>query len=329
MTLMEQFNLTEIRIIEWIQQFSGKGLVDKFFIYISYLGEAYLFIIVAVMIYWLFEKRWAYQFITAFLTSTVIVSVVKVLIKRPRPYQVSDTVESIGTPAHEAYGEQSYAFPSGHSQSAAAITTGVLKKSSNLYVWILLILNIILIPFSRLYLGQHYLSDVIAGVTVGIATVFIIYAIFGRVKKEEYVGLAMLPFILLAVYLLVEFKMYNKEMFQAAGAFTAFAIGYYIEKRFIKYEPREKEVWKQIVKFVIGIGVTFGLQQGLKYILPYPELIEGEAIPLMTFMLDGVRYFIIAIWATVGAMGLFKLMFGRNKDKEDGKRKKLAYQEDY
>ena len=315
----------EIEIVKWIQRFSGNELVDKLFVYISFLGEAYLFIVVAVMIYWLFEKKWAYKFITAFLASTVVVSVMKVLIKRPRPYQASTDIESIGTPAHEAYGTQSYAFPSGHSNAAASISVGVMKQTKNLFVWILMILNIILVPFSRLYLGQHYLSDVLAGLLIGIISVLLIYKLFDYIKNEEFVGLILLPFILCGVYLLVHFKMYNKEMFQAAGAFGAFAIGYFIEKRFIKYEPKEDKWWKQLVKLVIGLAVVFGLQQGLKYVLPYEVVSEGADIPLMNFVWDGIRYFIIAIWATVGAMGLFKLMFGKKKEKVA--RQKLPYQE--
>ena len=44
----------------------------------------------------------------------------------------------------------------------------------------------------------------------------------------------------------------------------------------------------------------------------------------MNFVWDGVRYFIIAIWATVGAMGLFKLMFDKKKEKVV--RRNLPYQ---
>lgn len=315
----------EIEIIKWIQQFSGKELIDKAFIYISYLGEAYLFIVVAVMIYWLFEKKWAYQFITAFLASTVVVSVMKVLIKRPRPYQASSEVKSIGKPAHEAYGEQSYAFPSGHSQAAAAISTGVVKKTKNWFVWILMILNIILVPFSRLYLGQHYLTDVLAGITIGVMSVLIVYGLFKYIKHEEFVGLILAPIIVAGVYFLVQQKMYNKEMFQAAGAFLAFSIGYFIEKRFIKYNPREDAWWKQLLKLVIGLAVMFGLQQGLKYVLPYEAVSEGAPIPLMNFVWDGVRYFILGIWATLGAMGLFKLMF---RKKKEASRQKAIYQEE-
>ena len=54
---MEAIREFEIKIIEWIQGFSGNPVVDKLFIYISYLGETYLFILIAVILYWLIEKK--------------------------------------------------------------------------------------------------------------------------------------------------------------------------------------------------------------------------------------------------------------------------------
>ncbi|MGI6786965.1 MAG: phosphatase PAP2 family protein [Acholeplasmataceae bacterium] len=305
----------ELKILEFIQRIMRHEIVDKIFIYISYLGEAYLFIVIALILYWLFDKKWAYKFVTAFLTSTVVVGILKVVIKRRRPYQDSMTVESVGTPATEAYGEHSYSLPSGHSNAASSITTGVLKETKNKLIWTLLILNVILVPFSRMYLGQHYLTDVLLGVFIGFITVTLVYYIFSKIKREELVGLILLPFILAGVAVLIVFKLYNKEMFQAAGAFTAFAIGYLFEKKVIKFHPKDKRVWVQLLKIIIGLGVTFGLQQGLKYVLPYAEVADGATIPLMNFVWDAVRYFIIALWATVGATALFKGLFRTKEEK--------------
>lgn len=315
----------EYEIVKFIQQLSRLEFVEKFFYYISFLGETYLFIIIALLIYWLIDKKWAYQFVTGFLASAVLVSVLKVIFKRPRPYQAYDDIDSIGKPAHESYGEHSYSFPSGHSQVASAITTGVMAKTKNTLVRVLMILNVILIPFSRIYLGQHYLSDVLVGILIGYTVVTLIYWLFSKTNKEEVIGVIIVPFVLVAVYLLIKGEMYNKEMFQAAGAFTAFALGYYFEKKVIKFNPKDNRKWVQIIKFVIGLGVTFGLQQGLKLVLPYETVAEGASIPLINFVWDGVRYFIIALWVTVGATALFKLIF-RTKI-EESERKKVAYQE--
>lgn len=301
----------EIVIVENIQKLSGNSFVDKLFLAISLLGEVYLFIIVAVVLYWLVNKRWAYKFIISFLTSTAIVAGLKVLVKRPRPYQhPSGRVKSIGKEATARYGEHSYSFPSGHSQCAAAISTGVLAERRKWYLWILFGLNIILVPFSRLYLGQHYLTDVLFGVLIGILVTIIVYLIFEYIKREEIVGIIILPIALILVAIAIYKQFYNKEMFQAIGAFAAFSIGYIIEKKYIRMKTSGKW-WQQALKLIIGIAVIVGIQQGFKYILPYRGVVAGSTVPIINFYFDAIRYFLIGIWATVGAPLVFKLLFDR------------------
>jgi|GEM_PF-242753 undecaprenyl-diphosphatase len=329
------FTWYELRIVEFVQKLSVNPIIDKVFIYISYLGEAYLFIAVALLIFWLIDKKWAYQFVTAFLGSTIIVGGLKVAFKRLRPYQDSNIVRSIGTPATESYGELSYSMPSGHSSTASSISIGVLKKSKNKFVNFLMILNIILIPFSRIYLGQHYLTDVLAGIALGFLAVTLVYWLFSKTEKEEWIGFALVPLFVagMAVILFLKIeKLYNKQLFQAAGAFIAFALGYWFEKKVIKFEPKDKRVGVQIFKFIFGIAVVVALQQGLKYLLPYAKVSQGESIPRRNLGFDAIRYFIIAGWATVGAPLFFKILFRSGVQREPKVKKvyreriKLPYQ---
>lgn len=342
MNLAHNFTWYELRIVEFVQKLSGNPIVDKGFIYISYLGETYLFIILAVLLYWLIDKKWAYQFVMAFLGSTLIVGGLKVTVKRLRPYQDSTAVHSIGTPATEAYGDTSYSFPSGHSNAASSITTGIMKKTKNKLIRFFLILNVILVPFSRIYLGQHYLLDVIAGIFIGYLVVNIVYGIFKLTEKEEWIGFWLIPLFVAGMAVVLFLKMdslYNKQLFQAAGAFVAFAFGYFVEKRYIKFVPRDKRVWVQILKFVIGVVVIVALQQGLKYVFPYAEVIPGQTIARRNLGFDAIRYFLIALWATLGAPLLFKALFRTTPEvkqeekvevqevKRERIRTKLPYQE--
>ena len=82
-------------------------------------------------------------------------------------------------------------FPSGHSSSAtflySFITFYLFRKNKNKYIkYGALIFSIIIIPtvmFSRLVLGMHYFTDVIAGASIGMIAFVItayIYLIFER-----------------------------------------------------------------------------------------------------------------------------------------------------
>ena len=101
--------------------------------------------------------------------SAIINFVLKQILQRPRPvgYRIID--------------EKGYSFPSGHSMVSMAfygfLIFLIYKKVKNKYLKILLIsllsILIISIGISRIYLGVHYTSDVIAGFIVAIAYLII------------------------------------------------------------------------------------------------------------------------------------------------------------
>ncbi|MEA3378126.1 MAG: phosphatase PAP2 family protein [Nanoarchaeota archaeon] len=127
---------------------------------ITYIGSAIAFIIMGLCIYfWIKKKK---QLILQLLVGTGIAFCVsyllKILIARPRPYI---TLNIINLVQHMSHGS----FPSMHAAMTFAILPFLIKISKKLqYLWIALAC---LIAFSRLYLGVHYLSDIIAGSLIG------------------------------------------------------------------------------------------------------------------------------------------------------------------
>ncbi|MDX5347144.1 MAG: phosphatase PAP2 family protein [Hymenobacteraceae bacterium] len=73
------------------------------------------------------------------------------------------------------YAEVSFSFPSGHATTAMALfgflTYFIIRYSktwsSKVFLFIVCLILILLVGFSRIYLGVHYLSDVLAGFLVG------------------------------------------------------------------------------------------------------------------------------------------------------------------
>lgn len=92
----------------------------------------------------------------------------KLLIQRPRPDELFRIAEVASS-----------SFPSGHSLSAVVVYGGLAYVLGKFYVnkkKLLLGLGLglgLLIGFSRLYLGVHYLSDVIAGLSLGAWSLFL------------------------------------------------------------------------------------------------------------------------------------------------------------
>ncbi len=92
--------------------------------------------------------------------------------------------------------ETNYSFPSGHSMTNAALYTMAImlvnhyikNKKTKYSLCIAFSLIPILIGISRIYLGVHYLGDVVGGFLLGISIAIIIYFIWKKVyidKKEK------------------------------------------------------------------------------------------------------------------------------------------------
>ena len=76
----------------------------------------------------------------------------------------------------------SYGLPSGHTSTAAALWGSIYIIFQKNWVKIISIALIILIPLSRIYLGRHFLADVLAGYIVGFTILALFY--FIAFKKD-------------------------------------------------------------------------------------------------------------------------------------------------
>lgn len=141
--------------------------LNNFFKFYTYLGDGVLALIVfAVLI--IFRKYLeAIHILLAFLTSGIVAQVIKNLAHAPRPraffrpgfyHNFIDGVTQTGWSS----------FPSGHTTTAFAVATVLALHARNKTWGILYLLLAIVEAYSRVYLGQHFLEDVVAGSLIGV-----------------------------------------------------------------------------------------------------------------------------------------------------------------
>ena len=92
---------------------------------VTRLGEETIFIALAILVFWCFDKKHGYFLITIGFLGTVINQFLKVLFRIPRPW-VKDPNFTIVESAREA--ATGYSFPSGHTQSATSFWATFLKS---------------------------------------------------------------------------------------------------------------------------------------------------------------------------------------------------------
>ncbi len=289
----------DLRIVEFFQSFSN-GFLDIFFKFFNEFGDELVFLIIASILWWLINKEYAYRFMMIFLTSVAINDIFKNIVARPRPY----TFDSVVSVTEPTYG---YSFPSGHAQNSMAMALVLNERYGKLKSWVTPILFTIvgLVMIARIYLGQHYLTDVLAGAIVAVGVYYAILKISPYVKiKTNRVVYYSIPLLIFIGFFIVD-----KNYYVAAASILGLTLGYDLELKYIKYNVKAP-LKIQIIKYIIGLSIALILKEGLKFVFPYSG---NDDLNLTQFdlVLDGLRYFILTLWLSLGAMALFKKLFGK------------------
>ncbi|HWW08302.1 bifunctional DedA family/phosphatase PAP2 family protein [Collimonas sp.] len=169
-------------IFHWLQGLRTSA-VDHLMVGVTELGGASVLWVVALTVLgWLLARRcWrtaGYWVITAAFAQ-VLVKLLKWAIGRPRPLNLYSGVEQ-------------YAFPSGHATSSMVIygflAFLIARRQPPLvrmFIAAVTVVGIALIGFSRLYLGAHWLSDVLAGWSLGLAWIVLMAIVYTNHQVKE------------------------------------------------------------------------------------------------------------------------------------------------
>ena len=118
-------------------------------------------------------------FIGETLAASVFISVaLKSITKRDRPYDTYPEIDNVTV-------ENSYSFPSAHTSSAFATATSLSMAYPKWYVIAPTFLWAGAVGYSRMYLGVHYPTDVLAGAIIGSGSAFLCYKLNKWINKKR------------------------------------------------------------------------------------------------------------------------------------------------
>lgn len=113
-------------------------------------------------------KKKAIYLAESFVVNTAITHALKAIINRSRPFVTHPELVPLEF-------QRDYSFPSGHSSEAFSMATSLSISFPKWYVIAPAFTFASLVGYSRLYLGVHYPSDVLAGALLGSGTAWLTY----------------------------------------------------------------------------------------------------------------------------------------------------------
>lgn len=176
---MNQF---EASIILWIQE-NLRGALDGLWLFITHLGDdGILWIILGiVLLFWKKTRPIGFTMLFSLLFDFLIVNVtLKDLVARPRPFVVNEAITPLVMDVSPYK-----SFPSGHSGGSFAAMFALYKWVPK-KVGIPALILAALVALSRLYVGVHYPTDIIAGCIIGfMCSVWAYYLVQFVIKKRR------------------------------------------------------------------------------------------------------------------------------------------------
>ncbi|MEZ4884424.1 MAG: phosphatase PAP2 family protein [Chitinophagales bacterium] len=301
--------------------------------FVTALGyQEFLMILIAFLIFGIHFKK-GFILIQILLWTAVFTFFFKQYFALPRPFHVDSSLKLLdyvnhghgdipffkrgavtffGLPPFDVIsyyrnlGEFSYGFPSGHTSVAVSVWGALAILFRRKWITYLSIALIFLIPFSRIYLGVHFIADVLGGYLLGGAILWAFYQLILKpsklqpfLKKNSYVMDFKMAIFIFSPLLLIPF------LHQSAAVIPAFMFGFNLVFYWLSREslPINTGNWQSIVGGTLLFLFIFGgMAEAIKFLAASSSLEVSK-------MLNFLRYFVsvsVGIWLTTTLSYKFK-----------------------
>ena len=222
------------------------------------------------IIYWAVSKEYGTFFLMGWSGNRLVNGFLKITFCAYRPWIRDPRIIPFGNSMTTATG---YSFPSGHTMNAATVFGGsVVQNGLPKILRIFMAILVMLVAFSRIFLGVHTPQDILVGAGAGILVMWLTLLLMKWLKEHPEkdwivlcIGVALA--ILLALYaglksypvdydsegnVLVEGKKMMNDTFKGVGYCLAFLIGWILERRFVKFST-DIPGMQRVIRVVVGL----------------------------------------------------------------------------
>ena len=291
--------------------------LNELMLLITHLGEETAFLAIGIIVFWCIDKYQGYYLMGVGLFGNMANQFLKILCRVPRPWVRDPNFHALEKAIPEASG---YSFPSGHSQTAVGTFGCIAATQKNKIIRGVCLAFMILVPFSRMYVGVHTPADVLVGSAMALVMVFAFKPLMlGKGQKNIPWVFAGLTVLSVAYLLYIEMYPFPADLdthnYESAvkngytfiGCFVGLLIVWFADEKKLHF-TNEAVWWAQILKAVLGLSVVLAVKEGTKSIL---NAIFGDEM-----IARAVRYCLVVVTAGIVWPLTFK-WFARLGKKEE------------
>ncbi len=295
---------------------------------LSFLGQQEFYLLIAPALYWCFDAPTGFKAGAYLMFSSGINNFIKIAFLQPRPYWYSSQVSAY-------WAETSFGLPSGHAQNSVTFFGALGREIRKTWAYWAAGLISFMVGLSRIQLGAHFPTDVLAGWVIGI----IILWLLSKLEKPAWKWLQSKPTwqqilaafgvtfaVLIANWLVVmaagnwNYPLAWQEniirtsgsiplisplslegVFTVMGTLFGMSAGALWLADHGGFTAQTKDRSVLLGRFALGMAVLLILYVGLGALQPRSE-------DLVSYVFRYLRYGIIGAWVTAGAPLVFRVV---------------------
>lgn len=294
MNTLQEFSIALILVLQRLSP-ALDGVMNFF----TFLGKIEFYLIIIPFIYWAIDKRLGARMLFILIATDIISSTFKLLFHQPRPYWLVKDLKLAE--------ETSYGIPSSHASDSLAVWGYMAYRLRKTWLTALIVIFLFFIGLSRLYLGVHFLHDVLFGWLIGglVLWAFVRYedgvaAWAGRQSMAAQIGTGfVLSLAVIVLGQLIQAWLSGiadppawsssaidartpSYSFTLAGALFGALCGYVLMKRYAPFQNAGSGLQK-LGRYVLGIASVLIVYIGL-------DKLFGMIVPDETVMGYALRY---------------------------------------
>ena len=274
--------------------------VTAFMAAITYLGDETVFMVLAITVFWCVSKRQGYYVFAVGLGGTVVNQWLKLIFRIPRPWVLDPSFTIVESARGAATG---YSFPSGHTQNIVGTLGCIAVANKQKWLRICCAVFIILVPFSRMYLGVHTPLDVGVSFACAVVLVIALWPCFrGDEQFDKNIKAVLCGLLVLSVCYAVwvnatafpadvdadNLEHGMKNGWTLLGCVLGLCVSYYVDEKKLHFDTKAP-LLGQACKLVLGLMLLLGVRAGVKPVL---NAVTGGAL-----WANAVRYFLMVVFA--------------------------------